>query len=481
MNAETDSPAKAKKAKRSSVQATPKRKLSTDSPDSSQSSIVTGTVTAAIAEMEKAMPPTNSAATAPFAPDTPNLCLWANAAFDLLYKLQWQRVPVGSNHNAGANLDEILVQALSKAYKCPSCLETYGQVLTHRDDCDLKLLLDQGGHTDSQSTKIGNSFTGNHPLQWPSDKQLEWPDRPMAMYSGGDATPKVLMSPCNLSQDLVQLPGHGDNDTQVPEDSADHDFTSNLSINSWNDYASLSKLLYSTSYLEGKSTQTGTSPSPTLQWTGILPPVGTLSPEFPTLPSATMSTQMEGQHGASSQRFSALLAATKGMSTDAADLFRESEAALRGDGNTVSSLSNLSLSDLMRSSTESNAVTGPRPGNAQFSLSTISNRKQSPADVSLEDGVQLILASDFKGCGFPALDGSLALLGFYHLLAETSDGPAELRFMPSMFPLPEEMLRELESTILEWMKIPTVCCRRGHKPEDTLAHVKSVVLDLIVR
>lgn len=145
--AETESPAKAKKAKRASVQGTPNRKLSSDeSPASSQSSsTVTGNVTAAIAEMEGLMPPRNSASMAPFTPDTPNLCLWANAAFDLLYKLQWQRVPTSSGDKSGANLDEILAQALSKAYKCPSCQETYGQAPAHRDDCDLKLLLDQGG------------------------------------------------------------------------------------------------------------------------------------------------------------------------------------------------------------------------------------------------------------------------------------------------------------------------------------------------
>lgn len=143
-NAETQSPARAKRAK----QETPTtRKLSSDSPDSSSqsSSTVTSTVTAAVAGMEGLVPPQDSEVTAPFMPDTPNLCLWANAAFDLLYKLQWQRVPTSAGEKPGANLDEILAQALAKAYKCPSCQETYGQVPAHRGDCDLKLLLDQGG------------------------------------------------------------------------------------------------------------------------------------------------------------------------------------------------------------------------------------------------------------------------------------------------------------------------------------------------
>ncbi|KAG6591007.1 uncharacterized protein IUM83_11220 [Phytophthora cinnamomi] len=370
--AETDSPAKAKKAKRSSVQGTPNRKLSSDSPDSSQSSsTVTGNVTAAIAEMEDLMPPRSSGAMAPFTPETPNLCLWANAAFDLLYKLQWQRVPTNTADKPGANLDEILRQALSKAYKCPSCQETYGQVPAHRDDCDLKLLLDQGGQPDPGAAGAGNDFAGNHLPQWSSDKQFEWSDRPQAMYSGGDITPKIQASPYNLSQDLLRISGREGGESQVLAIGFE-----NTNISSWKDYASISKLLYSTSYLDGKSPQAGTALSPTLQWTGPL------------------------------------------------------------------------------------------------------------IDMSLEGGVQFVLASDFQGCGFPALDASMALVGFYNLLTETSDSPAELRFTPNMFPLPEEMLRELEGTITEWMKTPNICCRRESildKPEDSLARLKNVVLHQTVR
>jgi hypothetical protein len=142
-NTETESPAKSKKAKRASVQGAPKRKASDESPDSSQSS--TGNVQAVIAEMGGSIPPRTADATAPFTPDTPNLCLWANAAFDLLHKLQWQRISTSGSEKPGANLDEILTHALTTSYKCPSCQETYGQAPAHREDCDLKLLLEQGG------------------------------------------------------------------------------------------------------------------------------------------------------------------------------------------------------------------------------------------------------------------------------------------------------------------------------------------------
>ncbi|KAJ8548765.1 hypothetical protein ON010_g10908 [Phytophthora cinnamomi] len=324
------------------------------------------------------------------------------------------RVPTNTADKPGANLDEILRQALSKAYKCPSCQETYGQVPAHRDDCDLKLLLDQGGQPDPGAAGAGNDFAGNHLPQWSSDKQFEWSDRPQAMYSGGDITPKIQASPYNLSQDLLRISGREGGESQVLAIGFE-----NTNISSWKDYASISKLLYSTSYLDGKSPQAGTALSPTLQWTGVLPPVGTLSLGFPTLPSATKNTQAEELHSTASQRFSALLAATKGMSADAADLFRESEAALQGDGNIVNSLSNLSVSDLMRSSTGDKAGADPRLGHRPISLSGLLSGDQPLIDMSLEGGVQFVLASDFQGCGFPALDASMALVGFYNLLTET--------------------------------------------------------------
>lgn len=89
------------------------------------------------------------------------------------------------------------------------------------------------GQTAPQSTGRGDDFAGPNSLHWSSEKQFEWPDRSKAMYSGGDTTPKVQASPYNLSQDLLQVSGRGGGDTQVP-----------ANINSWKDYASISKLLY---------------------------------------------------------------------------------------------------------------------------------------------------------------------------------------------------------------------------------------------
>ncbi|KAL3674884.1 hypothetical protein V7S43_000810 [Phytophthora oleae] len=458
-NAETESPARPKKAKRAAENDTPTRKMSPESLNSSQTSngTLTGNMAAAIAEMEQ-IPPRSKCETAPFTAATPNLCLWANAAFDLLYKLQWQRVPASRSDHSGAKLDEILAQAISKAYKCPSCQETYGQVPTHREDCDLKLLLEQSGQTDVSAAEAGNHFTAQ---QWSSTKSFEWPDYPKPMYSGGDITPKVD----NTSQEM-----HGSGEAS----GKGFDPAANLNINSWEDYSSLSKLLYSTSYLggfDGRSPEAATALSPTLKWTGVLPPVGTLSPGFPTLPSATISSALN-QYVPGSQRFSALLSATKDVSPATADLLRESEAALHGDGNIVNSLGNLSVSDLIRSGDV--AGNESRLGHRPVSLSMLLSGDQPVLDTSSEKDVRVIMASDFRGCGFPALDGSFNL----------NDQPAELRFAPSIFPLPKEMLEELETTASSWKGNPSICYKRKSveiNTEESLVRLKSDVLHQVMR
>ncbi|KAG1711314.1 hypothetical protein DVH05_008567 [Phytophthora capsici] len=464
-NAETESPVRPKKAKRAAENDTPTRKQPPESPNSSQSSAstLTGNVTAAIAEMGQ-IPPRSACETAPFTASTPNLCLWANAAFDLLYKLQWQRVPVSKADHPGAKLDEILTQAISKAYKCPSCQETYGQVPAHREDCDLKLLLEQSGQADASATEADSHFTAQ---QWPSTKNFEWPDHPKPMYSGGDTTPKVD----STSQDL-----HGSGQAS----GKGFDPVANLNINSWEDYSSLSKLLYSTSYLggfDGRPPEAATAPNSSLKWTGVLPPVGTLSPGFPTLPSATISSALN-QYTAGSQRFSALLSATKGVSPATADLLRESEAVLHGGGSIVSSLNNLSVSELDGTGNDS------RLGHRPVSLSMLLSGDQPVLDMSSEKAVQVIMASDFRGCGYPALDGSFKLVGFYHLLTAVNDQPAELHFAPSIFPLPKEMLEELEVTISSWKGDPRIC-HKGNSTEvnseESLGCLKSDVLHHVMR
>ncbi|CAI5725138.1 unnamed protein product [Peronospora destructor] len=237
-NEETDYPLNVKKIKRSLLQGS---RLSKDFPESLRSSastgMITGNVTAVIADIEETIPPKVSDTTAPFTSETPNVCLWANAAFDLLYKLQWQRIPASTTDKPGTNLEEILAQALSKRYKCPSCQETYGQVPKHQDDCDLKLLLEQGGHTNASAVWKAVHSTAHHPLQWSSEKSFI---RPKAMYSGDDITPK---SSYNLAQKFHQLAGPV-SEREPTEGCTSNAVAANSSIGFWKDYASLSKLLH---------------------------------------------------------------------------------------------------------------------------------------------------------------------------------------------------------------------------------------------
>ncbi|KAF4030429.1 hypothetical protein GN244_ATG17791 [Phytophthora infestans] len=469
-NAETEvSSANTKKVKRAPAQHTPKRKMSNTSPESSQSSTttITSNVAAAIAEMEESIPLRAADTTAPFTPTTPNLCLWANAAFDLLSKLQWQRIPTSATEKPGANLDEILAQALSKAYKCPSCGETYGKIPKHRDDCDLKLLLEQG-KPEVSTTETAPNLSAPYSLQWSSDKHTQWPDRQRPMYSGGELTPKKQASPSNNSHELS---GCASEDTQTPAD--DLSFAAaaaSFSIHTWKDYASISKLLYR--FVVDCMLTIITSSRSCAVDGGTTSGRHTLT-RLSSLPSSLKNQQAETQQ---SQRFSALLAATKDMSADAADLFRESEAALHGDGSIVSSMNSMNLSDFFRPSPGDK---DPQPRHGPISLSALlpSDQLRNP-----EQGVQIIMAYDFQGCGLPAFDASFNLVGFYHVLTETHNTPAELRFGPHLFPLPDEMLQELKNTSAEWKHDSSICRQRGStqvNAEDSLALLKREVLQQV--
>lgn len=74
---------------------------------------------------------------------TPNasVCMWANAAYNFLQKLQWQRVSGDGTGSGDEDLDEMLTSANAKPYQCPTCRESYGVTPIHRADCDLGLLL----------------------------------------------------------------------------------------------------------------------------------------------------------------------------------------------------------------------------------------------------------------------------------------------------------------------------------------------------
>ncbi len=69
-----------------------------------------------------------------FTAPSETVCLWANAAYNFLYKLQFARV----KRSAGST-----VQGPYRQFECPVCHQQYGKTPSHLSDCDLDLLLQQ--------------------------------------------------------------------------------------------------------------------------------------------------------------------------------------------------------------------------------------------------------------------------------------------------------------------------------------------------
>lgn len=85
----------------------------------------------------------------PFTTPSDRVCLWANAAFNFLNKLQFQpfeSTTGAATADATADVSDIFAHHLHKKYQCVVCREVYGASAApaHREDCDLGLLLQQG-------------------------------------------------------------------------------------------------------------------------------------------------------------------------------------------------------------------------------------------------------------------------------------------------------------------------------------------------
>jgi len=63
------------------------------------------------------------------------LCLWANAAFNYMHRLQWQN-QIGPSTDGFSDMG---------VFQCPECQATYSSKPVHQSDCDLALLLEQTG------------------------------------------------------------------------------------------------------------------------------------------------------------------------------------------------------------------------------------------------------------------------------------------------------------------------------------------------
>ncbi|RLN47408.1 hypothetical protein BBJ28_00004941 [Nothophytophthora sp. Chile5] len=293
-------------------------------------------------------------------------------------------------------------------------------------------------------------------------------------------------SVCLLSSELLQFSEPGGGYVQPATGPvAVENLAKSINLNSWDGYSTLSKFMISAE-LDGRGFQEGFETFNTQQSTGPLPPVGTLSPGFPAFPNgATNFTvlQSSSTQNVESQRFSTFVASTKNMSADAAGLLQEGEAELNGDANLLFSLSKVSLSEFLKSNPGEPPVSDPRLAQVSSSLSALLGGDQPMLDTSSEQSVHAIVASDFRHCGFPAFDASFRLVGFYCLLTATQQTQTELRFMPNLYPLPAEMLKELEQAVAEWKKDPAVFRTRvpGGEGEQSLVVLKRAVLDLLTR
>lgn len=88
--------------------------------------------------------PSWSTQAVPFMTPNESVCLWANAAYNFLNKLQWQRCESASDNAPTADLNDLLTHRHTK-YQCVVCQAEYGSKPVHHEDCDLSLLLEQGG------------------------------------------------------------------------------------------------------------------------------------------------------------------------------------------------------------------------------------------------------------------------------------------------------------------------------------------------
>lgn len=178
--------------------------------------------------------------TPPFSSSTPPW-LWANAAFELLYKLQYRCWD-------------------GNVCLCPSCHMSYRGTPKHRQDCELELLINQAGPLKASSL---------------SDRQQDrssWSERNQNANERGinslstipDESPQLKPSQSRLSTTFEWRP------------SLNNLMNPSVGLESWEAYSRLSEILYSMSNLgelpgQGKQQSTqGTLAPPSLSFLGQL-------------------------------------------------------------------------------------------------------------------------------------------------------------------------------------------------------------------
>ncbi|KAF1322227.1 Protein containing a u1-type zn-finger and implicated in RNA splicing or processing, partial [Globisporangium splendens] len=424
-----------------------------------------------------------------FKAPTESVCLWANAAYNFLQRLQFQR-SASASEGHDDTMDDFLSHASLTPYQCPVCQASYGSTAKHRLDCDLSLLLQQSGQFDAScppATKE-EKFSASSRISHVKNEIGQTFGSPETKSNMFTAPQTRVPSKYSIMQDLLQLSESPSSDARpaAPVFGANSvDLTAkNLDLSSWEGYSTLSRIMFSTLDMDpnplpphhvvagdGINTTPVTKPSLNrpLSLASIVPALATVPP--------ALSNIREHQTAITPSNFSKLVSNMKDMSPDTAAFLQEQDAELNGDASLLFSLSRVSLSEFLNAEA---AGGSQKPESQHFAtLSSLLSDSVKSSQPS-EDSVAIIIGADFRHCGYPAFDASFSLLGFYFLCGAVESSNQELRFMPNFYPLPPEMLLELETSVLKWRRDgELVFNRNDDTPEATLTQLKEKVIHFV--
>ncbi|TMW64808.1 hypothetical protein Poli38472_008975 [Pythium oligandrum] len=403
---------------------------------------------------------------------TEGLCLWANAAFNFLRRLQWQ------HRCSPESPDQMSGMIENTVYMCPVCNAQYGMVPAHRQECDLALLLEQTGLVDEEMAPPQPQRTHQGSNSIPVPKH---PTTKKLLFDGeGDDQDSVNMNGWRLSPlahgKSYTMNGGGRISNQPPAfGTASVDLLAkNLNLESWEGYSSLSKIMFS---MEADGRQPRET---TLNLMAPSGKGGSNASVASSFGSGLLSFAGSSPAKSSQQTtlgISSLISGVKEMSPETVAFLQEQDAELTGDASLLRSLSRVSLTDFMPdgSNEASNGAEELRANVAALSAVMADEVKTQTA----ESAVMTIAAADFRHCGCPAFDSTNSLTGFYFV--SESEGSTQLRFMPNFYPLPPQMLQELEKDVATWRLRSDILHSRRSKDANALDQLKELVVAALLR